>query len=59
MNAALQSPQAASVSAEAREAIADLLERYAHSLDDGDFEAWSGFFEADGRYVVNTRETAA
>ena len=56
MNAALQSLSAAPVSVEAREAIADLLERYAHTLDDGDFEAWSDFFEADGRYLVNTRE---
>jgi anthranilate 1,2-dioxygenase small subunit len=56
MNAAIPTPQAAPVSAEAREAIADLLERYAHALDDGDFEAWSAFFEADGSYLVNTRE---
>lgn len=56
MNAALPSPNAAPVGADAREAITDLLERYAHALDDGDAEAWSGFFELDGVYQVTTRE---
>lgn len=56
MNVALLSPNATAVSAEAREAISDLLERYAHALDDGDAEAWSGFFELDGVYQVTTRE---
>lgn len=56
MNAALLSPNAAPVGADAREAITDLLERYAHALDDGDAEAWSGFFELDGVYQVTTRE---
>ena len=40
----------------AREDIADFLERYGHALDDGDVDAWSGFFDRDAIYQVTTRE---
>ncbi len=43
----------------AREAIADLLERYGHALDDDRVEDWSGFFEEDAVYQVTTRENVA
>lgn len=56
MNAAVLSPANAPVSADTREAIADLLERYVHALDDGRADDWSGFFETDGVYQVTTRE---
>lgn len=37
-------------------AIADFLERYGHALDDGDVDAWSGFFDEGAVYQVTTRE---
>ncbi|MBU2407840.1 MAG: aromatic-ring-hydroxylating dioxygenase subunit beta [Gammaproteobacteria bacterium] len=46
----------AAPSSAVREEIADLLERYAHTLDDGRAEAWSGFFEEGAVYQVTTRE---
>lgn len=39
-----------------REEIADFLERYAHVLDDGRVDEWSGFFDHDATYQVTTRE---
>lgn len=42
-----------------RDEIADLLERYAHALDDDRVEEWSGFFEADAVYQITTRENVA
>lgn len=62
MNAAVLSPAASAtraptpVNADTREAIAELLERYVHALDDGRAEDWSAFFEEDGVYQVTTRE---
>ena len=41
------------------EAIADFLERYCHTLDDGSVEDWSAFFEDDAVYQVTTRENVA
>lgn len=38
------------------ERIALFLEDYAHALDDGRIDAWSGFFEPDAVYQVTTRE---
>lgn len=37
-------------------AIADFLERYCHTLDDGSVDDWSAFFESDAVYRVTTRE---
>lgn len=36
--------------------IADFLERYCHTLDDGLFEEWSAYFEEDASYLVTTRQ---
>jgi len=41
------------------EAIADFLERYCHTLDDGSIDDWSAFFEDDALYQVTTRENVA
>jgi len=41
------------------EAIADFLERYCHTLDDGSVDDWSAFFEDDAVYQVTTRENVA
>ena len=38
------------------DAIADFLERYCHTLDDGSVDDWSAFFEQDAIYQVTTRE---
>ncbi|WP_439587148.1 aromatic-ring-hydroxylating dioxygenase subunit beta [Hydrogenophaga sp.] len=38
------------------DAIADFLERYCHTLDDGSVDDWSAYFEQDGVYRVTTRE---
>ena len=38
------------------DAIADFLERYCHTLDDGSVDDWSAFFEQEGVYRVTTRE---
>jgi anthranilate 1,2-dioxygenase small subunit len=63
MSAAVLSPTPAAAKAaapglrqEAREAIADLLERYCHTLDDDRCEEWSAFFTEDAVYQVTTRE---
>jgi anthranilate 1,2-dioxygenase small subunit len=40
----------------AHEAIADLLERYVHTLDDGRVDEWSAFFDEKATYQVTTRE---
>ena len=63
MSAAVLSPTPATAQAAApalspaaREAIADLLERYGQALDNDRVEEWSGFFEPDGVYQVTTRE---
>lgn len=32
------------------------LADYAHRLDDGDIDAWTGFFTADALYQITTRE---
>ncbi len=61
MNAAVLSPSVdlgkpAPLNASTRDEIADFLERYCHTLDDGRVEEWSAFFEEDALYQVNTRE---
>jgi len=38
------------------EQIADFLERYCHTLDDGRVDEWSAFFESDAVYQVTTRQ---
>jgi 3-phenylpropionate/cinnamic acid dioxygenase small subunit len=38
------------------DAIAEFLERYCHTLDDGSVDNWSAYFEQDGVYRVTTRE---
>lgn len=38
------------------DAIAEFLERYCHTLDDGSVDDWSAYFEQDGVYRVTTRE---
>ena len=38
------------------EAIADFLQRYCNTLDDGDVDDWSAYFEDDAVYKVTTRE---
>ena len=55
MNARLPHPASAD-NATPAQAIADLLERYCHVLDDGRVDEWSGFFEADALYQITTRE---
>jgi anthranilate 1,2-dioxygenase small subunit len=39
-----------------QERVADLLERYAHTLDDGRVDDWSAFFDEKATYQVTTRE---
>lgn len=39
-----------------RDEIADLLERYVHTLDEGRIDEWSAFFAHDATYQVTTRE---
>ena len=51
--ASLKPPRASSAE---REEVADLLERYAHTLDDGRIDEWSAFFAHDATYQVTTRE---
>jgi anthranilate 1,2-dioxygenase small subunit len=36
--------------------LEDFLNDYCHQLDDGNVDAWTGFFADDGRYQVTTRE---
>jgi 3-phenylpropionate/cinnamic acid dioxygenase small subunit len=38
------------------EQIADFLERYCHTLDDGRVDEWSAFFQDDAVYQVTTRQ---
>lgn len=38
-----------------RAAIEDLAAAYAHAIDDGELEAWPGFFTEDASYQVITR----
>jgi anthranilate 1,2-dioxygenase small subunit len=40
-----------------REAIEDLLDRYAEAIDDGKLEQWPGFFTESGVYQIITRES--
>ncbi len=40
-----------------RLSLDDLQTDYAHAIDDGDLEAWPGFFTEDARYKIMTRET--
>jgi 3-phenylpropionate/cinnamic acid dioxygenase small subunit len=39
-----------------RARVEDLLLDYAHAIDDGDMQAWPGFFTEDGRYKIQSRE---
>jgi anthranilate 1,2-dioxygenase small subunit len=39
-----------------REKIERLMRDYCHALDDGEVERWSGFFQDDATYQINTRE---
>ncbi|MEQ9124558.1 MAG: aromatic-ring-hydroxylating dioxygenase subunit beta [Alphaproteobacteria bacterium] len=39
-----------------RQRLDDLQTDYAHAIDDGDLEAWPGFFAEDGRYKIVSRE---
>jgi anthranilate 1,2-dioxygenase small subunit len=39
-----------------QERIADFLERYGHTLDDGRVDDWSAFFDENATYQVTTRE---
>ncbi len=36
--------------------IEDFLLAYAHAIDDGDLEAWPGYFTEDAVYQITTRE---
>ena len=36
--------------------IAEFLESYCHTLDDGRVDEWSAFFELDAVYQITTRE---
>lgn len=47
---------AATTAAMPFDAIADFLERYCHTLDDGSVDDWSAFFAQDAIYQVTTRE---
>ena len=47
------------VDAAIRAGIEELLTRYAHAIDNDALEDWPGFFEADGQYLVTTRENHA
>ncbi len=49
---------ASGVAVEDRLRIDELYARYAAVLDDGDFEAWPGFFTEDAIYRVVPRENA-
>lgn len=40
-----------------RQQLDDLQTDYAHAIDDGDLEAWPGFFAEDASYKIMTRET--
>ncbi len=46
----------ASVDLETRFAVQDLFDRYAAALDDGDYEAWPGFFCEACLYEIVPRE---
>jgi 3-phenylpropionate/cinnamic acid dioxygenase small subunit len=50
---------AATAAAMPTEAIANFLEHYCHTLDDGSVDDWSAFFEEDAVYQVTTRENVA
>lgn len=39
-----------------RARVADFLLDYAHAIDDGDLQAWPGFFTEDARYKIACRE---
>lgn len=49
-------PAPVELHAREREEIAEFLERYAHTLDDGRIDEWSAFFAHDAIYQVTTRE---
>ena len=49
---------ASGVAVEDRLRIDELYARYAAVLDDGDFEAWPGFFTEDAVYRIVPRENA-
>ncbi|MBT6274833.1 MAG: aromatic-ring-hydroxylating dioxygenase subunit beta [Chromatiales bacterium] len=39
-----------------RASIDEFLADYAHTIDDGEVQRWPGFFHAEGRYQIITRE---
>lgn len=45
------------IDAECRQRLDDLQTDYAHAIDDGNLEAWPGFFTEDASYKIMTRET--
>ena len=45
--------------AAAERAILDLINAYAHAIDDDRLEEWPGFFTADGRYTIMPCESHA
>ena len=47
------------VDAAARTAIAELLVRYVRAIDNDELEAWPGFFDEDGQYLITTRANYA
>ena len=51
-----RAPDGGAIDPALRTRIEDFLLDYAHAIDDGEVEAWPGFFTEDAVYQVTTRE---